>query len=282
MLQSLLYQILEGNGKLFPSFQSTYRELSKAKGSPEWSYKSLKSVFNSLRRGQTQLSIYIVIDAMDESEKAGRPEILDFLSDLRSSKSPCVFKVLIASRSHYDIRIRLKECGHIILEDENLPDIETVIIKGLNDLSKKHEIPEGNLDRVRDDLIKRCEGVFLWVSLVLGELEELVADGFSEVDITKLLKSLPSDLIEFYKRIVTRLKENGNKGRIREGKKMLAWAAFAERPMTTDEFGDAVIIPSDREPFTPSDGFISQLRISHFERRIANNCGGLLAVMNTP
>jgi len=219
---------------------------------------------------------------MDESEKAGRPEILDFLSDLRSLKSPCVFKVLIASRSYYDIRIRLKECGYIILKDENLLDIEIVIIKGLNNLSKKHEIPEGNLDRVRDDLIKCCEGVFLWVSLILGELEELVTDGFSEVDIAKLLKSLLSDLIEFYKRIIIRLKENGNKGQICEGKKMLAWAAFVERPITTDEFGDAIIIPSDRELFTPLDGFISQLRISYFERRIANNYGRLLAVINTP
>ncbi|PVH68034.1 hypothetical protein DL98DRAFT_475129 [Cadophora sp. DSE1049] len=277
MLRSLLYQILKGNSKLFPSFQSAYRELSKAKGSPEWSYESLKSVFNSLRRGQTQLSIYIAVDAMDESETARKPEILDFLSDLRSSKSPCVFKVLIASRPHPDIQIRLKGCGYIILQNENLPDIKTVVIKGLYGLSKKHEISEGTFDRVQNDLIERCEGVFLWVSLVLRELEELVPDGFSEVEITTLLKSLPSDLVEFYKRIVKRLKENC-KGQICGGKKMLAWAAFAERPMTTDEFGDAVIIPSDPEPFPPSDSFISQSRISHFERRIARNCGGLLEI----
>jgi hypothetical protein len=280
MLRSLLYQILQGNSKLFPSFQLAYRKLRTTDNGPEWSYKDLKSLFLSLRNAQTQLKIYIVVDAMDESEKVGRPEILDFLSDLRSSKPPCIFKVLIASRPHHDIQIHLKEYGHIILQKENRPDIETVIIKGLNDLSKKHKIPDGNLNRVRDDLIERCEGVFLWVSLVLRELGELLPNGFSEVDITNLLKSLPSDLVAFYKHIVQRLKESRKQCQMREGKKMLAWAAFAERPITIDEFGDAVIIPSDPGLFPPLDASISQLRIFHLERRIANNCGGLLEVMN--
>ena len=62
---------------------------------------------------------------------------------------------------------------------------------------------------------------------------------------------------------------------------MLLWTAFAERPMAIEEFGDAVIIPSDPETFNPPDDFISEERISPLEPLIENCCGGLLEVINT-
>jgi hypothetical protein len=98
---------------------------------------------------------------MEKSKKGGRPEILNFLLDLCSLKPPYVFKVLIASRPDNDIWIHLNDYGYISLQDANLLDIKTVIIKGLNNLSETHKTLEGKLDRVRDDLIDRCEGMFL-------------------------------------------------------------------------------------------------------------------------
>ena len=281
MIRSLLYQILEGNSKLFPLFQSSYRDLSTTEGGPKWTYEVLKSLFISLRKTQTPLKIYIVVDAMDESDEGRRPEILDFLLDLCSSKSSCIFKGLIASRPHLDIQKRLNKCGYIILQDENRRDIEIVVSKGLKHLSENQNIPQDKLDTVRDYLIKRCDGVFLWVSIVLRELEELVAVGISGASVMKLLESLPSDLVKLYERIVEKLKAKPNQIQKR-GKKLLVWTAFAERPMAIKELGDAIPIPSDPEPFTPKDDFMSEERISPFEPVVANCSGGLLEVNNVP
>lgn len=282
MLRSMLYQILKENSKLFPSFQPTYRELPKSMGSPVWSYEDLKYVFTSLRSIQTPLKIYIIVDAMDESDEDRRHEILDFLSDLGSSKSACIFKVLIASRPYNDIQGHLNQFGHIILQNENRRDIETVVIRGVERLSDNQKSSRDKLNKVRDYLIDNSDGVFLWTSIVLKELQELVTRGYSQAELMGVLTGLPSDLVDLYKHIVKRLNAKRNPRQVAEGKKMLVWTAFAERPMTTEEFGDTVIISSDPEPFTSSSAFFSEARISHFERRIAHNCGGLLEVINIP
>jgi hypothetical protein len=115
----------------------------------------------------------------------------------------------------------------------------------------------------------------------LRELEELVAVGISGASVMKLLESLPSDLVKLYERIVEKLKAKPNQIQKR-GKKLLVWTAFAERPMAIKELGDAIPIPSDPEPFTPKDDFMSEERISPFEPVVANCSGGLLEVNNVP
>ena len=119
--------------------------------------------------------------------------------------------------------------------------------------------------------------MFLWVSIVLRELEELVVTGISGASIIDLLKSLPVELIELYKHIIQRLRTQSPQIQKR-AKKMLVWATFAERSMTLDEFGEAVIIPSDPEPCVLQNQFLSEQRILLLEPLIMNCCGGLLEV----
>jgi Cdc6-like AAA superfamily ATPase len=157
MLRSLLYQILEQNSTLFPHFRDLYRTLLKTQGPhPEWSHKDLKSSLESLRDIQTQVKMYIIVDAMDESDKDQKPEILSLISTLCSSRSSCIFKGLIASRPELDIKGHLGKCHHITLEEENSQDIKNVIIRDLGHISDLAELrePESELGEVRDYMIK--------------------------------------------------------------------------------------------------------------------------------
>jgi GTPase SAR1 family protein len=286
MLRSLLYQILEQNSTLFPHFRDLYRTLLKTQGPhPEWSHKDLKSSFESLRNIQTQVKMYIIVDAMDESDKDRKPEILSLISTLCSSRSSCIFKGLIASRPELDIKGHLGKCHRITLEEENSQDIKNVIIRDLGRISDLAELrePESELGEVRDYMIEHSHGVFLWVSLVLKELEkQIVNKGFSEANLMNLLKSLPFELGELYKRIVDELVANREKEDVKEGQKSLVWAIFAERPLAIDEFGDSLIIPSGPAKLPLSEVSLRKSRIRLLERRIAYITGGLLEVSKIP
>ncbi len=274
MLRSLLYQILLGNSALFSCFRAKFTQISKTGAGTDWSDEDLKSVFVALRVARAKVKIYLVVDAMDESEKGGRPRVLQFLSELCSSRSSCVFKGLIASRPYSDISKYLSRFDSIELQAENAKDIETFIDKGLERLSANIAISKEQEKMVRDHLVRENEGVFLWVSIILKELESLVSTGLSNRSLKELLQSLQSEIVELYKRIVDRIKAEPSK--ILNAKKMLNWAAFAERPLRLDEFGDAFIIPSDDQLFVPEADFISDRRITSFGPQIAHYCDALL------
>jgi hypothetical protein len=112
--------------------------------------------------GTLLLKIYIIVDAMEESNEDRKPEILELLLEFCSSEGPGTFKCLIASRTHDDIWRLLCKCDHIILQEGNRQDIETVTTKGLKKLSENNIIPRERLNRARNYLIKHCGGVFLW------------------------------------------------------------------------------------------------------------------------
>jgi hypothetical protein len=53
-----------------------------------------------------------------------------------------------------------------------------------------------------DNITDRADGVFLWVALVLDELWQPLCDGKPIEDVRSLLSGLPTDLPEFYKRMM--------------------------------------------------------------------------------
>jgi len=277
MLRSLLYQILRGNSRLFPCFQSKFRELCKAKDGPTWTLNDLRTVFLSLRGTRTPVTIYIIVDAMDESDLDGRPGILAFLGEQCSSKSPCVFKGLIASRPYEDIGDHLAKFSRISLQEENAKDIKTVIFKGVE--TRKCKIEPRQLEKVRKYLMDHSHGVFLWVSIMFKELDQLAKQGLNETKLEKLLRSLPGEVRYLYKGIIERLQTESSDP---EGaKKMLIWTAFADADLTTRELWDAIVLPpSHHGPFTPTADFLSRERLGWlgFDDLILTYCGGLIEV----
>jgi Cdc6-like AAA superfamily ATPase len=80
MLQTLLHQLLKQEPRLYPILRDAYRRLRHSGQSFNWELKDLKPCFQSLASFRDfPLKVYFVIDAMDESEAAGRPEVLSLL-----------------------------------------------------------------------------------------------------------------------------------------------------------------------------------------------------------
>lgn len=149
MLQSLLYQVLALEPNIFTIYQQPFRELLKqSKGRIIWPYQVLKDIFLSLTFDQTSndngpvigshrsLEIFLLIDAMDESEDQNengrrRMETLALLSELVSIKGRNIIRVLVLSRPTIELEKEFSGVYQIHMQKENQTDIEAIIDAGL-------------------------------------------------------------------------------------------------------------------------------------------------------
>jgi len=123
MLRSILYDILnQKESFFFFHFQPEHRALLQERSHfdfVERHYRSLKNVLLSLRDHPRAEQLYLIIDAMDESDNKDRREILQLLFDLCSGSKHCVIKVFVASRPVTQLEYRSSEFHNFIrLQDE--------------------------------------------------------------------------------------------------------------------------------------------------------------------
>lgn len=260
MLRSLLFQVFRANNRLFPYLQERYCKLKKL--SREWRYEDIKAGLASLHQVHFKMTIVLVVDGMDESDNERRTDVLEFLTDFASQKSLCTVKLLIASRPESYVRPWMNRASHIVLERENTQDIQFVVKKGISKLeqlgnlmldvgSQMSEDPMGISDfsEIESYIIENSAGVFLWVKLVLKELEDCVmVGGYSLNDLDDLVRSLPKDLRGkegFYGLMVRRLSERHASNEVLgwRARRILTFLTFANRALSVDELGDALAIP---------------------------------------
>ncbi|KAH0541631.1 hypothetical protein FGG08_003921 [Glutinoglossum americanum] len=285
LLQSLLYQILCQDKRLFVPIRDIYRLLRDTHGNDtSWSHEDLMVVFSILSKfDEFPLRIYIIIDAMDESDEAGRLEILSLLSNFCSVDVRCVFKSVVASRPSPDVKNRLanlKDCRQIILQDENMSDIERVIDARLKPVETDLGPQSPELQYIRSYLLRHSDGVFLWVELVLRRVEEYVNSGATGDGIRERLEGFPDDLYPFYRDIIRQLEARG-KCDITEAGNMIAWASCAGRPLDVQEFGDAIAISSVSGAGNLDSTVLKAKRyrnLDHLRKGIKARSGGLLEV----
>jgi hypothetical protein len=262
MLRSILYDILNQKESFFFHFQIEYRRyqalLQERSYSDlvEWHYESLKKVLLSLQDHPRAERLYLTIDAVDESDDKDRRNILKLLFDLCSKPKDCIVKVFIASRPVKELEHRIIEFHNFIkLQDETISDISSFAHSFLKPLNFT-----GYLDEATKYVVEHAQGVFLWVQLVKEELQDFVEQGSSEEDIFDFLKRLPTELEEFYKRILDKLRNN-ERDLLRDGIKMFQFALFARRPLTVAELRHTLGIQDNpNTEFKPSD--------EDFQRRV--------------
>ncbi|KAH0536662.1 hypothetical protein FGG08_006488 [Glutinoglossum americanum] len=286
MLQSLLFQILKRDIRLYTLFRGQYRSLKteQKKSQVSWGLEDLQRVFSGLSCfNDFPLRIYLIIDAVDESDDDGRSKTLSLLSDMCSKKHPCIIKAVLGSRYSRDIRASLANPVYTItLDSENGPDIERVVDTRIDDLRRKlgrkreQTSPGDALDELSRYLVNNSRGVFLWVVLVMKALEPFAEEGCSDRHIKKVAEELPLELQDLYEGIVCKLDRSDFN--VDTTRKMFAWAISTRRPLTVGEFRDAMAIS---ENVNLSGNLLKENRHEPLERMsvwIAARCGGLLEI----
>jgi hypothetical protein len=232
-----------------------------------WPYQSLKNVLSSLSNHLSTKPLYLILDAMDESNEDDRRAIIELICKLCSEKNPYSIKVFLTSRPVAELKHRLQNHHLVItLQDENKHDISRFTDNFLkNQLNLSGKI----LGEAADYITVHAQGVFVWVSLVKAELVALVETGCTNAEILACLKRLPTELEDFYAFMFERL-EKGKVRDIQDGIRLFRFVLFARRPLIVMELRHALAMLDDRN--TSYEEFGNNI-ISALPRRI-EHCGG--------
>ena len=123
---------------------------------------------------------YLIIDALNECVAEDLPKLLDFIVQ-KSSISPRV-KWIVSSRNNTNIKRRLRfddSRTRLSLKlKENAKQVSRAVSVYINHrLSELIEIQHNKLlqDLVREKMQRKANGTFLWVSLVIQELKDVIS-----------------------------------------------------------------------------------------------------------
>ena len=173
---------------------------------------------------QTNLSLhYWVIDALDECCKP-----LAFLTLLR--KLPPNLRIFITSRQIVEIEKFWPTLDplpylHIIKEEDTLQDLESFIDEKM---VLSDEIDWMKL-KLKKQILQKASGSFLWVALIIQELEQAYSDGI----IKEILNEVPPDMNKLYERILSRMPRGQRLAKL--AKAILTWTVLTLRPLTVAE-----------------------------------------------
>ncbi|RYP02629.1 hypothetical protein DL764_005711 [Monosporascus ibericus] len=165
---------------------------------------SLSKVLEDMLREASLSRAYIVIDALDECEKE-LPQLLKFIAE-NSSASPCV-KWIVSSRNRPEIEQQLKlDDSGMKLSLELTQNAEQVAhaVNAYIDF-KISELPllDDNVKvQVRDIMRQKADGTFLWVALVIQELENPDVESWH---VLQIVEEVPAGLEKLYARMMNQI-----------------------------------------------------------------------------
>jgi hypothetical protein len=302
MLLSILYQVLKQEDRLFSKYRETYLRLREEHlkthnpGMPfTWPFESLEAIFLSLLDFCTfPLTIYLFIDAVDESESAPiSAEMLRLLREASRRSSGIALKCVVTSRPEDTPNLSKVRDQEINLHAKNQQDIEKIIDTGVHEVARAlQDVDPGNeypVDHIRRELSQRADGVVLWVSLVLKELQNLIySGGVTAYNMKEMLNSIPNELDELYERIISGLCSRkgdplSTKEQLQlETKQWLQLATYSGRLFSIEEFRDAVIIATLQDVFDGTNESLTDKRwptgVPMVQRQLVRKCGGFVEV----
>lgn len=240
ILRSLIWQLLLQNNAFFKYVE---RELDTHDRSRVFeddleNFPALWRMFRGMLQDPKAGEIFILIDALDECDRAGLERLVAKISDIFSTpseQSPGRVKFLVTHRPQIAgieeplrlLRARASLCIEInssVIKD----DLEQYIHLKTRDLVSRKPNLRKSEDRIRKILEFRAEGTFLWVSLMVAEIGR---PGVPKHQVEELLRNPPSQLGGIYASILNRIDSN----RQREAKFILHCMVAAERPLTKIE-----------------------------------------------
>lgn len=222
----------------------------------------LWALFQQLVRDCSE-TIYILIDALDESTGDSRQELLKLIET--GQWSELGIRLAITTRVENDIRKTAEKVGSQIgLETSAIhEDIALFVREKL--LEKDYEGLKPFREQILNVLPGKAQGMFRYAALTLYELQK---NGNPSLSVEEVLASIPLGLHGIYKWILERLGSET----INPRKRILLWVALAERPISVREAGLACALRDGDTTFDPSKYNLLT------DDRIIEICGPLIEI----
>jgi hypothetical protein len=175
---------------------------------------------------------YWVLDAIDEC--LGYPELFSFLKGMRLTFP---LRIFITSRKLPDFPKLLRQLDTCVVHVVEIPVIDTMRDIGLYVRDRMKVLPidgEEDREKLADEILLKSNASFLWVRLVLDELESV----YGYESITSVLQGIPEGMLPYYRRTIAEMRENKREKHIIQA--ILVWVVCASRPLSIFELTEAL------------------------------------------
>ena len=263
MYRSLLYQLFKALPDLQVVLDRVGSTLSQDGDSCIWTIDDLQSLFAAAVQKLQQRRLICFIDALDECGEDQIRDLLAFIIDLgRIAISLQIqFSVFLSSR-HYP-HISVANGIQLILDGQegHVQDIARY-------LNSELKIGRGRkVEAIKEEILRRASGIFLWVALVVKILNKEHDRGHIHA-LERRLREIPDGLDKLFEDILTRDGEN-IKGLIL----CLQWVLYAKRPLRREELYYAILSGTDCEALTTLSS--EAITAQDMERFILSSSKGL-------
>jgi len=271
-LKAVVHQIVCQVPEALSAFVKRY-ELLSVQGDFEWSWKTLSSTFNEVLNSLPPKSeVYLLLDALDECDAESCTLMLDLVRRLvdvdallRHTGTPkMILKILIASRPDGDMLDRFWGFSIIeVNEDDTKSDINTVIQSRIADLAYRRHLQPAIAKSIVHFLKSNAHGMYLWIVLIMKELERR-DERLTDEAIASKLSSMPLSLVDTYETMLHRVPL----ARRQDMWRIIRWLLFGSRSLTVPELEQASCLESQISAWHDFAGDL------HFL------CGSLIRVSN--
>lgn len=240
ILRGLLYLLVSQQPSLASHLRQKYDQAGRSLFEDTNAWIAVSEMFTSVVLDPDLRMTYLVVDALDECI-ADLPRLLDLI--ICTSSSSNRIKWLLSSRNELHIEQRLKSIdvqARLSLElKQNAEQVARAVEVYIDEkLSHVDSLEDPTLrSQVREVLRRKANGTFLWVALVVQELEKP-----ESWDPLRVVEEVPVGLHQLYDRMVDHIHQLGKKNS-EMCRLLLSIVSVAYRPLHLAELGSLCTLP---------------------------------------
>ncbi|KAL7946976.1 hypothetical protein V8C42DRAFT_298975 [Trichoderma barbatum] len=175
---------------------------------PEWHEWEIEESFEALLStcGKT-IKLALFIDGLDEFDTPPL-KVIQCIRHI-TAQCPSGLKLCVASRSWTEFQDEFSECPMLQMHLQSNNDMAAFITGMFNNNKgyiEQEKIYPQVASQLLADIAQRANGVFIWVSLVVNHLLDLLSEGESITRAQEALEALPTDISSLYDAIWNRIR----------------------------------------------------------------------------
>ncbi|KLO94922.1 small s protein [Fusarium fujikuroi] len=204
-LCSLVHQLLAHSEHLQELAMRLYDTVSH-KSYHDWSSKPLKSPLRQVLEAKSH-AICVFVDGLDEvANDDGLDKLTREIEEILQFPG---IKICVSSRPEASVVEWLERLNapSILLEDLTRPEMSSYVHQGLDPLLSSKKLSMETHRYLCDEMVRKSQGVFLWLFLVLRSLIEGIENRDPDQILIKRLAELSSKIHDLYADLWERLNE---------------------------------------------------------------------------